>query len=158
MESVHLKIVEPEQAQAAAAVIHDALPIPERLWQIINDPQNTTYEASRAGEVVAGAVVRWGEESEIEVLGVEPSKRGQGIGQAVVALLIEEARNRNVQTLFVGTSTIALDNIMFYQKCGFRMSHVRRNYFDEAFPDLHVKWRGVELHDMIVFDYAISAK
>jgi len=136
----------------------DALSIPEQLWGIINDPHCTTYAAYRAEELVAGAVVRWGDESEIEVLAVAREQRRQGIGQIVVARLIEEARTRGASTLLVGTSSIALDNILFYQKCGFRMSHVRKNYFSETYPELKIEWRGIKLRDMIVFDYVFSER
>lgn len=156
METVELRTLEPGEAQGAADVMLDALSIPERLWQIINDPHCTTYAAYQAGDLVAASIVRWGDESEIEVLAVTREKRRQGIGQVVVARLIEEAKSRGAHTLFVGTSSIALDNILFYQKCGLRMSHIRRNYFTETYPELHIEWRGIKLRDMVVFDYAFS--
>jgi GNAT superfamily N-acetyltransferase len=155
MVTVELRTVSPSDAEPIASLMHDALPIPERLWKIIDDPQCTTYAAVQDGVDVAGAIVRWGEESEIEVLAVDRMRRGHGIGKAVVACLLDEARRRNVHTVLVGTSSVGLDNIMFYQKCGFRMRCVRRSYFDEMFPELPMEWRGVRLHDMIVFDYIL---
>jgi len=150
---IQLTVVEPARAQAVATILHDALNLPDRLWELIDDPAYTTYAATQDDEVVAGAVVRWDVESEIAVLGVAPDCRGVGVGQSVVAQIAEEAKRRQVESLLVGTSSIAIDNILFYQKCGFRMSHVRRNYFDEVYPEINVEWRGIKLHDMIVFDY-----
>ena len=102
--------------------------------------------------------MRWSdvptEESEIILLAVSPSRRGQGIGKWIVAALLDEARRRSVRVLLVGTGSLSLDNIAFYQKCGFRMSHVRRDYFDYIQPPLAID--GVTLRDMIVFDYILE--
>ncbi len=68
--------------------------------------------------------------------------------------LTNEARRRSVRVLLVGTGSVSLDNIAFYQKCGFRMSHVRRNYFEYIQPPLVVD--GIRLRDMIVFDYVLE--
>src|SRR5580704_15721340 len=99
MITVELRTVNPADAQAIAAIMHDALPIPERLWKIINDPRCTTYAAVQDGVDVAGIIVRWGEETEIEVLAVDRDKRGRGIGKAVVAGIIDEAKRGNVHTV-----------------------------------------------------------
>jgi N-acetylglutamate synthase-like GNAT family acetyltransferase len=153
MNPIQLRIVDPADAQAVATILHDALELPDRLWQLINEAAYTTYAGVHSDEIVAGAVMRWGAESEIAVLAVADNKRGRGIGQSVVAEIVVEAKRRQVGTLLVGTSSISIDNILFYQKCGFRMSHIRRGFFDEVYPELQVEWRGVKLHDMIMFDY-----
>ncbi len=98
--------------------------------------------------------MRWGDESEIELLATDKMRRGQGIGQAIVAEVVEEARHRRVTRLLVGTGNFSLDNIAFYQKCGFRLSHVRRGWFDAVDPPEF--WQGVRLRDMIVFDYDLA--
>ena len=156
MTKIELRVTEPSEAQAAASTMHDALNIPDRLWKLIADPQYATYTAYAGDDPVAAAIVRWADVSEIEVFAVDRCRRRQGLGQAVIAEIVREAKKRGVCTILVGTSSIALDNIMFYQKCGFRMYQVRRNYFAESFPDLHVEWRGVVLRDMIVFAYDLT--
>jgi len=59
------------------------------------------------------------------------------------------------RTLLVGTANCALDNIAFYQKCGFRMHSVKRDYFDYIQPTLQEY--GIPMRDMIVFSYAAVA-
>ena len=51
----------------------------------------------------------------------------------------------------MGTANSALDNIAFYQKCGFRMSAVKRDFFDYIQP--RQREHGIEMRDMIVFSY-----
>ena len=58
------------------------------------------------------------------------------------------------QSLLVGTGNSSLDNIAFYQKCGFRMDHVRRDYFAYAQPPI---WEdGILLQDMLMFRFNVS--
>jgi hypothetical protein len=50
----------------------------------------------------------------------------------------------------------ALDDIAFYQKCGFRMYAVKRDYFDDIQPPL--REHGIVMRDMIVFAYDLDAR
>ena len=121
---------------------------------MLADTNLTSYTAYCGGGIAGAVVVRWGGESEIELLAVDAAQRGQGIGRAIVAALLEEARRRGVERLRVGTGNFSLGNIAFYQKCGFRMSHVRRGYFDTIDPPEF--WQGIKLRDMIVFDFVFG--
>jgi hypothetical protein len=62
-----------------------------------------------------------------------------------VAALQTELRGRG-RTLLVGTANSALDNIAFYQKCGFRMYAVRRDHFAYIQPPLTDN--GIVMRDM----------
>ena len=154
MPNLELRVTAPSDAAAVSDVMYDAFDIDEPRWALINDPAATTYSVFDNDALVAGTVVRWGHESEIDMLAVERARRGQGIGKAVIALIFEEARKRNVKQIIVGTASVSLDNILFYQKCGFRMSHVRRDFFD--FIDPPIEENGIRLRDMIVFDYKLG--
>lgn len=153
MSNIVLKISMPAEIKALVSLLEDALTSEPERRAVLSDTSLTSYAAYRDSEIVGAAVVRWGDESEIELLAVEAARRGQGIGQAIVGEVLEEARRRGVTRLLVGTGNFSLDNIAFYQKCGFRMSHIRRGYFDSVNPSEF--WRGIKLRDMIVFDYAL---
>jgi hypothetical protein len=56
-----------------------------------------------------------------------------------------------VDGLVVGTANSSLDNIAFYQRCGFRMDSVRRDHF--TYVDPPVSEFGIPMRDMIVFSY-----
>ena len=85
---------------------------------------------------------------------MDKARRGQGIGRTIVASILQEARSRCVKRMLVGTGNFSLDNIAFYQKCGFRMSHIRRGHFDHIEPP--EVWQGIKPRDMIVFDYDLA--
>ncbi len=156
MVSVTLKVAADAETEALITLLEDALSSDPTRRAVLADTSLTSYAAYRNGEIIGAVVVRWGDESEIELLAVDKAQRGQGIGQAIVAEVFAEARRRGVKRLRVGTGNFSLDNIAFYQKCGFRMSHVRRGYFDDVHPPEF--WQGVRLRDMIVFDYELTGE
>ncbi len=69
----------------------------------------------------------------------------------IVAAILEEARRRQVQSVLVGTANSSIDNISFYQKCGFRMDSIRRDFF--TYCPSPVYENGIRTIDMIVFRY-----
>jgi GNAT superfamily N-acetyltransferase len=87
-------------------------------------------------------------------LAVAPQRHGHGLGRAIVAWLVEEAQRRGKSAVLVGTANAGIGQITFYQKCGFRMDHVRKDYFwylrESAYED------GIQIRDMIVFRYNLS--
>jgi ribosomal protein S18 acetylase RimI-like enzyme len=66
----------------------------------------------------------------------------------MIAALLTEAAARGVSSVLVGTANAGLENIAFYQKCGFRMDSVRKDYFD-YFPQ-PVYENGIQLRDMLM--------
>ena len=154
LPTITLNISRPAETETLILLLEDALSSEPQRREMLADVSLTAYTASQNAEIVGAAVMRWGDECEIELLAVAKSWRGQGIGRAVVAEIIEEARRRLVKRLRVGTGNFSLDNIAFYQKCGFRMSHIRRGYFDAVEPPEF--WQGIRLRDMLMFDYELT--
>lgn len=122
----------------------------DRIARAIAEPANVAYAAWRGGRAIGAVLMRWDEaRSEILYMAVEPAERGKGCGKAIVAAVLVEARLRRVNSVVVGTANSSLDNIAFYQKCGFRMDSIRRNHF--AYLPAPVHENGIRLVDMIVF-------
>jgi ribosomal protein S18 acetylase RimI-like enzyme len=100
--------------------------------------------------LIGAAVIEWeAETSEILYIAVDSAVRGKGYGKAFIAWIMEEARRRSVKALIVGTANSSLENIAFYQKCGFRIDSVRKDYFD--YFSAPVYDNGIQLRDMLVF-------
>jgi hypothetical protein len=72
------------------------------------------------------------------------------VGRALVAAILSRLPEHGDE-LLVGTANCSLDNIAFYQKCGFRMHSVKRDYFRYVQPPQHEN--GIPMLDMIVFSY-----
>ena len=116
---------------------------------------DAVYRADDGADLVGAATMQWrGEPCELMELAVAPERQGQGIGRRIVAWLVEEARRRGKQAILVGTANASIDNIAFYQRCGFRMDHVRKDYF--WYYREPVYENGIRIRDMLVFRYELG--
>ena len=138
-------------------VLLDAEEGEERIRAALLDPACTTYASWLDDDRFAGAaVVRWKKDGsgEIVYIAMISDLRGCGYGKQIIHFLQEELRRRRGPSLIVGTANAALENIAFYQKCGFRMFEVRRDYFAYIQPPLSE--HGIVLRDMLVFRYDLE--
>ncbi|KAB8143895.1 GNAT family N-acetyltransferase [Chloroflexia bacterium SDU3-3] len=111
---------------------------------------DAVYAAEDAGALVGAVSVQWrSDPCEIEELGVAPERQGQGIGRAMVAWVAGEARRRGKTAILVGTPNSSIGNLAFYQRIGFRMDHIRRDYFRYYNPP-RVE-NGIPMRDMVMF-------
>jgi GNAT superfamily N-acetyltransferase len=113
------------------------------------------YYMEVEGQPVVAATVQWrNDPAEIIELAVAPQMHGQGYGRRMINAIIELARQRGKQQLIVGTANSSIGNLAFYQKCGFRMESVRRDYFwyygEPVYED------GIRIRDMLVFSYDLN--
>jgi ribosomal protein S18 acetylase RimI-like enzyme len=118
-------------------------------WSLKN-LSDAAYALEDGGEVAAAVTVRWRRPPcEIVELAVVPERQGQGYGRRLVEWVCAEAARRGVPEIVVGTRTTSAGNIIFYQKCGFRADHVKRDYF--WYYDEPLVEHGVLVRDMLVF-------
>ena len=116
---------------------------------------DAVYRVDGGGDLVGAATMQWrGEPCELMELAVAPERQGQGIGRQIVAWLVEEAHRRGKRAILVGTANASIDNIAFYQRCGFRMDHVRKDYF--WYYREPVYENGIRIRDMLVFRYELG--
>jgi N-acetylglutamate synthase-like GNAT family acetyltransferase len=142
------------ESEKLLPLLNDAEEDEQRVRARLTDSSYTTYAALDDKQLVGAATVHWqSDESEIEYIAVDASLRGQGYGKAIIALLLQEARRRRVQSLLVGTASSALNNLIFYQKCGFRVDHVRRDFFSYIQPP--IMEHGVLMRAMLVLRYEL---
>jgi GNAT superfamily N-acetyltransferase len=110
------------------------------------------YGMEEAGAWIGAATVRWqGKPAEILELAIAQDRQGQGLGKQLVAWLVDEARRRSKDALYVGTSNASIGNIAFYQHCGFRMDSVRADYFRYYRTARYEN--GLLVRDLLMFRY-----
>lgn len=128
----------------------------ERIRTALLDPAYTAYASWLDGQLIGAAVVRWEEKDPSEILYVQiaVSLRGRGYGKQIIRALQDELPRHGGRSLQVGTGNSSLENIAFYQKCGFRMYEVRRGYFSYIHPPLLE--HGIVLRDMLVLRYDLA--
>jgi GNAT superfamily N-acetyltransferase len=145
------------QTEKLVPILHDAEEDDERIRAALHDPACRSYAALVDEKLVGAAVVRWArrEPGEILYVAVIAGERGKGYGKQMVAAIQAELPAHG-RTLLVGTANSALDNIAFYQKCGFRMHAVKPDYFAYIQPPL--REQGIVMRDMIVFRYDLDSR
>ncbi|MDX2161021.1 MAG: GNAT family N-acetyltransferase [bacterium] len=145
-----LRAIEPAPPERLIALLRDADEDECRIACAVGDPAHTGWIAADDAGEIGAVLVHWdAAESEIVYIAVTAARRGQGFGRALVEQVIDRAREVGTQRLCVGTANSSLENIAFYQKCGFRMDRVRQDYF--AYLPHPVYEHGIRVRDMLVF-------
>lgn len=99
---------------------------------------------------VVGACIVYPESdtaSEILNIAVDPTKRGTGIGTALMRYCIEDLTSRGCERLEVGTGCFG-DQLVFYHKLGFRVRSVIRDFFVDNYSEPVVE-SGIRHRDML---------
>ncbi|SDN86698.1 GNAT family N-acetyltransferase [Alkalicoccus daliensis] len=89
-------------------------------------------------------------EAEVRNMALDPAYRGKGIGKRILHVSMEQFKKRGLQRMIVGTANSSLENIAFYQKAGFRMFSVKKNYFSGYSGEIYEN--GIRTLDMLMFE------
>jgi ribosomal protein S18 acetylase RimI-like enzyme len=90
---------------------------------------------------------------ELRAVAVDTTQQNRGIGRRMLAALIEELRRRGVRRAVVGTANAGIGQLAFYQKAGFRLLRIERDFFSPArgYPAV-MEDNGIRLRDMVWMD------
>lgn len=110
--------------------------LPAAYWQayeaIEHDPNNALIVAEIDGRVagtlqltyIPGLTYTGSERAQIEGIRVAAEQRGNGVGQLLIGWAIEQARARGCRVVQLTSDRQRPEAIRFYQKIGFRPSHM----------------------------------
>lgn len=154
--SLSIKPVPSHETMFLLPLLLDADEDEGRIRAALLDPACTAYASWLDGQLAGAAVVRWEEKDPSEILYIEVAAalRGHGYGKQFMHASLDELPRHGGRSLLVGTANTALENIAFYQKCGFRMYEIRRDYF--AYIQPPVQEHGIQLRDMLVLRYDLA--
>lgn len=107
-------------------------------------------------EVAAGIVLTLPAEQnsvELKAVAVDTTQQNRGIGRRMLAAVIEELRRRGVRRAIVGTANAGIGQLAYYQKAGFRLLRIERDFFSPArgYPAV-MEDNGIRLRDMVWMD------
>lgn len=90
---------------------------------------------------------------ELKAVAVAPDRQGQGVGSAMLRAALDDLRSRGVKRVIVGTGNSGIGQLAYYQKAGFRLSHIERDFFspDRGYPT-DLEENGIPLRDMVWMD------
>ncbi|MGI1677318.1 MAG: GNAT family N-acetyltransferase [Cellvibrionaceae bacterium] len=85
---------------------------------------------------------------ELKNIAVHPKYQKKGIAKKLIGTVKSRAKELGAQTLIVGTGNSSFDQLALYQKCGFKISTVKPNFFATYEPPIYEN--GIQCIDMIV--------
>ncbi len=113
----------------------------------------------RDGKIV-GLLTYSIDQDAMEMLTLNSTLEGQGIGSSLILSAIEKARHEGLRRVWLTTTNDAMRAISLYQRLGFRLIEVNVGVIDEARkvkPQIpEVGERGIPIHDEIVMELKIK--
>jgi len=85
---------------------------------------------------------------ELKNIAVAFQFRQQGYGKALLMDAIEKAKEHGAKMLEVCTGNSSIDQLVFYQKCGFRMKAIERDYFTKHYEE-PIYENGIQCIDQV---------
>jgi GNAT superfamily N-acetyltransferase len=85
---------------------------------------------------------------ELVNIAVEEAHQGQGIGKKLVIHAIMQGRESGFKTMEIGTGNSSIGQLALYQKCGFRIVGVDRDFFLRHYKE-EIYENGIQVVDMI---------
>lgn len=79
---------------------------------------------------------------------ITEQQQGRGLGKQLVIHAIMTAKEKGYKTLEIGTGNSSIGQLALYQKCGFRMVGVDRDFFVKHYPE-EIFENGIQCRDMI---------
>jgi ribosomal protein S18 acetylase RimI-like enzyme len=114
--------------------------------------------AKRAGDAIIGVFVLAATGPRVyELMNIAVAERcqGRGWGKQLVHAAIAEARRLGAESLEVGTGNSSLQQLALYQKCGFRIVGVERDFFKEGYG-AEIYENGIRCLDMIRLSLSLT--
>ena len=85
---------------------------------------------------------------ELVNIAVQENFQNKGIGKQLIRHALERAKEQGFQMLEVGTGNSSIAQLAFYQKCGFRITGVDKDFFIEHYEE-ELMENGIPCRDMI---------
>jgi GNAT superfamily N-acetyltransferase len=85
---------------------------------------------------------------ELVNVAVHENWQGIGIGKSLVTHAVEQAKRLGFGTIEVGTGSTGVTQLALYQKCGFRMTSIDRDFFIRHY-EKPIYENGMQLRDMV---------
>ncbi|NEU63444.1 GNAT family N-acetyltransferase [Paenibacillus sp. LK1] len=104
------------------------------------------YEGEMVGEFVL--LKTRPETVEIVNIAVQEELQGQGVGKHMIKEAIEAARKLGGRTIEIGTGNSSFHQLKLYQRCGFRIIGVDRDFFVKHYEEEIIE-DGIRCVDMI---------
>ena len=90
---------------------------------------------------------------ELKNMAVVPECQGRGVGKLALQMISESSQAKGYAQVVASTANSSIDNIAFYQKAGFRMEKIQKDFFSSYSVPIYEN--GIRAVDMIIFSKAL---
>jgi ribosomal protein S18 acetylase RimI-like enzyme len=108
------------------------------------------FIAEDEGQVVGVYVLLPTRPRTVELVNIAVAKeqQGKGIGKQLVNHAIQIAKSQGYKTIEIGTGNSSIGQLALYQKCGFRITGIDRDFFIRHYSE-DIFENGIQCRDMI---------
>jgi ribosomal protein S18 acetylase RimI-like enzyme len=85
---------------------------------------------------------------ELVNIAVAEHQHGKGIGKNLVLHAVQHARSQGYKTMEVGTGNSSIGQLALYQKCGFRITGIDKDFFIRHYKDAIFE-NNIQCRDML---------
>lgn len=150
--SFKLRGLTADDLPAVLCLEHDLFP--EDAWseemlcgELDDQPRTRHYvvaeeTSGEPGELIGYAgLAAAGGQGDVQTIGVRADRRGRGVGAALLTELLEEARRRHCEAVFLEVRADNEQARALYERFGFRQVGVRKHYYQPSGTDAIVMCR-----------------
>ncbi|MCM3765179.1 GNAT family N-acetyltransferase [Neobacillus niacini] len=150
MKKVVLKSVEQDKRKLYMEWLLLADESEEIVKGYINDGEmfSVLFDGETAGVVLF--TFQPGQVVEVKNMALAQNFRGMGLGKTILQEAFEIYRAQGMQKMIVGTANSSIANLAFYQKAGFRISEIKKDFF-KKYPEPIYEY-GIRALDMVMFE------
>jgi len=86
----------------------------------------------------------------VELINVAVAEKfhGKGIGKQLVIDAIDRAKMKGYKTIEIGTANSSINQLALYQKCGFRITGIDKDFFIKHYDEV-IYENGIQAVDMV---------
>lgn len=154
IERIKIEPMKEEDLPSVMAIEKDSFPVPwsesSFLYELKKNKDVSSLMVARINDLLVGYVCYWLIYKEIHImnLAVHQAFRRQGIGEALIRTVLKEARSRGGERATLEVRQSNIPAIRLYEKLGFKVIAIRRDYYDVPREDALVMW----LYDLRGFE------
>lgn len=112
--------------------------------------RGSVYLLEKDGRIIGECVLVPTRPGTVELMNiaVDGDYQGQGFGKQLVEHAIATTKEQDYKIMDVGTASLGIEQLMFYQKCGFRMTSIDHDFFVKHYDD-PIIINDIRLRDMV---------
>lgn len=143
--------------------------ITEEHWQLylLADPSKTlvekylqagdAFEVRENGSLVGVIILLAQNESELEIknIAVAENWENHGIATGMIQFAEKFAKDHDFQSLTIGTGSTSFKQLYLYQKMGFRIFQIKRDFFIKNYSE-PIYENGLHLRDMLMLNLKLK--